>query len=288
MQEVVIITGSGHGLTEEMIKEYGIRIFSYGIRMGDKWYKDGIDINVSEMIKMINDKNIIPKTSPPAIADIIDIIKSINDEGKFALFVPMSASFSTATYETINNARKKTGIDIGIIDTLQVSQGKELIVLEAARLAKAGKSREEIEKYLEKLIAGTNAISGVPDLKYLHNSGRIGRARVLMGSMMKVIPMIAVRDMEGSISPIGRARSMPKVNQKIVDTIKDDMERANAKKVKIIAIAHAENPEAAQALKKSIDDNIDYEEIFMMELGCASIAHPGPQMWGASYYIEKS
>ncbi|MBU4483020.1 MAG: DegV family protein [Actinobacteria bacterium] len=286
MQDVVIVTGSGHGLPEKIIKEYGIVIFPFGIHIGDEGFRDGVDITPEKMIKMIYEKKIVPKTSAPTIGDLVNILEPIKNEGRSAVFVLMSSKLSAATYESLDNAKKKVGVDIEIIDTMQAAPGKELIVIEAAKLAKAGKSREEVINYTKKVVARTNTILGLPDLKYLHLGGRIGKAKVLMGSMMKVIPIIAIRDMEGMISPVGRARNIFQVNQKIVDTMKEDLKKFNANKVKSIVIGHADNKEAAQSLKKIIEENINCEEMLVMEFGCAAIVHLGPKAWGAGYYIE--
>ncbi|MCG2790280.1 MAG: DegV family protein [Actinomycetia bacterium] len=286
MQDVVIVTGSGHGLPEKIIKEYGIVIFPFGIHIGDEGFRDGVDITPEKMIKMIYEKKIVPKTSAPTIGDLVNILEPIKNEGRSAVFVLMSSKLSAATYESLDNAKKKVGVDIEIIDTMQAAPGKELIVIEAAKLAKAGKSREEVINYTKKVVARTNTILGLPDLKYLHLGGRIGKAKVLMGSMMKVIPMVAIRDMEGMISPVGRARNIFQVNQKIVDTMKEDLKKFNANKVKSIVIGHADNKEAAQSLKKIIEENINCEEMLVMEFGCAAIVHLGPKAWGAGYYIE--
>lgn len=286
MQDVVIVTGSGHGLPEKIIEEYGIVVFPFGIHIGDEGFRDGVDITADKMIKMIYEKKIVPKTSAPTIGDLVNILESIKKEGRSAVFVLMSSKLSAATYESLGNAKKKTGADIETVDTLQAVQGKELIVLEAARSARAGKSREEVAAHARKVAARTNTILGIPDLKYLYYGGRIGRAKVLMGSMMKVIPIIGIRAMEGTISPVGRARNIIQVNQKIVDIIKEDLKKFNADKVKSIVIGHADNKEAVRSLKKIIEENINYEEMLEMEFGCAAIIHPGPKAWGAGYYIE--
>ncbi len=286
MQDVIIVTGSGHGLPEKTIEEYGIVIFPFGIHIGDEGFSDGVNITPEKMIKIIYEKKIVPKTSAPTIGGLVNILESIKNEGKSAVFILMSSKLSAATYESLGNAKKKVGADIEIVDTMQAAQGKELIVIEAARSARAGKSKEEVASHAKKVAARTNTILGIPDLKYLHLGGRIRRAKVLMGSMMKVIPIIAIRDMEGMISPVGRARNIIQVNQKIVDTIKEDLKKFNADKVKSIIIGHADNKEAARSLKKIIEENINCEEILEMEFGCAAIVHTRPKAWGAGYYIE--
>ena len=286
MKEVAIVTGSGHGLPEKLIKEYGIVIFPFGIHLGNESYRDGVDITADKMMKIIYEKKIVPKTSAPSIADIISICESIKNKGKSVIFVLMSSKLSAGTFESVRNAKEKIGGDIEIIDTLQAGSGKELIVLEAAKLAKEGKDKEEILAHTRKVISRTNSIFGITDLMYLYRGGRIGRGKVLMGSVMKVIPIVAIRDTDGAISPIGRARNVSQVNQKIVDTIKEDLKKFNANKVKSIVIGHADNKEAAGSLKKVIEENIECEDMLEMEFGCAAIVHPGPKSWGAAYYIE--
>jgi fatty acid-binding protein DegV len=92
--------------------------------------------------------------------------------------------------------------------------------------------------------------------------------------------------MEGSISPVGRARNMFQVNEKIVENIKMDLEKFKARKVKSLVVIHADNKEAAQQLRKLIEKNIECQEILEMEFGAVAIVHPGPKAWGVGYYIE--
>lgn len=286
MQNVVIVTGSGHGLTEEIIKEYGIKIFHYGIHIGDETFSDGVDITPEKMIKLMYEKEIVPKTSAPSIGELVNIIESVKKEGKSPVFVTMSSKLTAATYEALENAKRKTGADIEVVDTMQVAPAKELIVIEAATAARAGKDMKEVAGHARKVAARTNSVFGVPDLKYLYLSGRIGRAVVLMGSMMKVVPVTAIRDMEGTVAPVGRARNVIQVNQKIVEVIKGDLKKFNADRVKTIIIGHSDNREAASSLRKAIDKNISYGEMLEMEFGCVATAQAGPKTWGAGYYIE--
>ena len=286
MKEVAIVTGSGHGLPEKLIKEYDIIIFPFRIHLGNESYRDGVDITAAKMMKIINEKKIVPKSSAPSIAEIISICESIKNKGKSAVFVLMSSKLASATFESIRNAKEKVGGDIEIVDTLQVGPGKELIVLEAAKLAKEGKSKEEVLDHARKVISRTNVIFGISDLMYLYRGGRIGRGKVLMGSMMKVIPLVAIRDMEGAVSPIGRARNIFQANQKMVEVIKTDLEKLKANKVKSFVISHADNKEAALHLKEVIDKNFKYEEMLETEFGCVVMVHPGPKSWAVAYYIE--
>ena len=107
-----------------------------------------------------------------------------------------------------------------------------------------------------------------------------------MGSAMKVIPIVAIRDMEGMVSPVGKARNVFKVNEKIVEAIGEDLKKMKASKVKSCIIGHANNILAAQHLKKVLKENIKCEEILEVEIGCTATVHMGPKSWGIGYYIE--
>lgn len=285
MQKVAIVTSSGHGLTKALIDEYDIKLFPFPIFIENKSYLDGIDITPDEILKAMYQGK-IPKTSAPSPADLINIFKPLIDEGKSIIVILMSAGLSSATLEAARRASEELGGDIEIIDSRQIAGGQEIIALEAARIAKEGKSKSEIVEYVKKIVPRTNSIFGIPDLMYLYHGGRIGRAKALMGSMMKVIPIVAVRDMEGIVSPIGRARNVPQVNERIVEVIKKDLEKFEANKIKTFIIGHADNEQAALELKEALEKNFDYGDMFILPFGCVATVYPGPKSWGVAYCIE--
>ena len=168
MKKVAIVTGSGHGLPEEIVKEYNINIVPFGISIGNESYKDGFDITADELIKMIYEKKINPKTSALNTADLINTYKSLKQEGKSVISIFTSSKLSAATFEAAKNAKENVGEeDIEIVDSLQAGSGKELIVLEAAKLAKEGKSKEEVLEHTRKVISRTNIIYGIHGVMYL-------------------------------------------------------------------------------------------------------------------------
>jgi len=286
MQEVAIVTGSGHGLPKKIVAEYNINLIPFGISIGGEHYKSDVDITTDKLIKIINEKKVNPKTSSLSLGDLVSIYKSLKEENKSIVSIFMSLKLSTATIDASRIAKKNVGGNIEIINSLQAGPGKELIVLEAAKLAKAGKSKEEILDYTKEVISKTNSIYGIPDLMYLYRGGRIGKAKALMGSVMKVIPIVAIRDMEGTVSPIGKAGNIFQVNEKIIEVIEMDLEKLKATKIKSCMIGHADNTLAAQHLKKVLEENIECKEILEVELGCAATAHLGPKSWGIGYYVE--
>ncbi len=108
----------------------------------------------------------------------------------------------------------------------------------------------------------------------------------MLGSLMKVIPLVIMRYGTQAIEPLGKGRNIQQVNQKIIETIKADMEKSGAKKIKALIADSGDNPEATKSLKEALEKNIDCEEIIMGKMGC-EIAHLGPGGWGIGYYLVK-
>ena len=284
MSEVRIVTGSGHGLPQSIIEEYDIRIAPFGLTVGDEHYRDGIDITPGEFLKRINGTKLHPKTSGLLLGELINIYQQLKKEGKAIVSIHMSSGLSIATHNAVRKAKETVGDDIEIVDTLQTAMGKELIVLEAAKLAKEGKTKLEVLNYAKEMSARTNSIFALPDIMYLYRGGRIGKAKSLMGSLIKIIPIVALKDGEGVVSAIGKGRNISQVNEKIVEVIKSDLEKAKAKKIKCM-VGHVNNEEAACQLKKAIEEHFECEEILVTEMGCVAIVHVGPKAWGVGYYM---
>jgi DegV family protein with EDD domain len=285
MQKVAIVTDGGYGLSKKILEEYDISLVPYGLYIDGKEYKTDIDITTDKLMKIINEKKVNPKTSSISLGDLINVYKFLKKNNKSIISIFMSEKLSTATFDILRIAKKNLDNDIEIIDSLQAGPGKELIVLEAAKLAKTGKNSKEVSDYAREVISKTNSIYGVPDLMYLYRGGRIGRARALMGSAMNVIPIVAIRDMEGTVSPIGKGNNFLKVNEQIIEIIKKDLVKLKATKIKICIIEQADNIAASQHLRKVLEENIKCDEILEADLGCTALVHLGPKSWGIGYYV---
>lgn len=281
--KIGIVTGSVAGLPPSLIKEYGIRVIPFPIILGREALRDGVDIQPKEFLEKVKKSKEFPKTAALPIGELADAYEAFMKEGKVVLSMHMSSGLSIATHDSAQKAKEMVSeTEVEIFDTEQIIGGIQLIVLEAARAIREGKSKEEVLKVARKARENTNLLCALPDLEYLYRGGRIGKAKVLMGSLMKVIPIIAAKNV---ITPIGKGRSPNQANEKMVGTIKSDMESRGAKRIKCI-IEHADNEEAARELKKMVEENFHPEEVILRGTGCCGIVHTGPQSWGIAYLMK--
>lgn len=283
MAKIGIVTGSVAGIPPSLIKEYGIRVIPFPIILGREALRDGVDIQPKEFLKKVKESKDFPKTAALPIGELAETYKAFMKEGKAILSMHMSSGLSIATHDSAQKAKEMIPeAEVEIFDTEQIIGGIQLIILEAARAIREGKPKEEVLKIAQEARENTKLLRALPDLDYLYRGGRIGKARVLMGSLMKVIPIIAVKNV---VTPVGKGRSPTQVNKKMVETIKSDMASKGVREIKCI-IEHADNEEAARELKRMIEERFHSGEITLRETGCCGIIHTGPRSWGIAYLMK--
>lgn len=283
MAKIGIVTESVAGISPSLIKEYGIKVIPFPIILGREVFRDGVDIQPKKFLEKVKKSKEFPKTASLPIGELAEAYKAFMQEGKAVFSMHMSSGLSIATHDSAQKAKEMVSkAEVEIFDTKQIIGGIQLIVLEAARAIREGKSKEEVLRIAQEARENTNLLRALPDLEYLYRGGRIGKARVLMGSLMKVIPIIAVRNV---VTPVGKERSPTQANEEMVKTIDADLEKRGLKGLKCI-IEHVNNEEAARELKAMVEVKFRPEEITLKETGCCGIVHTGPQSWGIAYLMK--
>ena len=165
-------------------------------------------------------------------------------------------------------SQAKANCEVHVVDSSSVSVGLGLVTMAAASVARAGGSLKEVLEETHRAVAQTQ-IRGVLDtLKYLLKGGRITRTKALLGSLLKVKPILTMRN--GEITQTGVVRSYSKGVDKLLEFVKEYQNLQEA------AISYSTVPEAANTLKKGIASIIDEKRIQMSRVGAALGVHGGP------------
>jgi DegV family protein with EDD domain len=153
------------------------------------------------------------------------------------------------------------------------------MVIEAARAAMKGRSLAEVAAIIKRMIPITRMIQTADTLKYLHMGGRIGNAVHLVGSLLKIKPLIGMED--GIIVPLGNARSRQQAYRKMVDMVEAAVGYQGQIK---IAYVHAAAREEAEKIKFLIEKRLTCVESLISELSPALGVHTGPGTAGLCYF----
>ena len=185
-------------------------------RFAEKVYDDGVDLTSDQFYEKLAHSKVLPVTSVPAPATFAEAYDKLAEDTDEILAVSVSSRLS-GTYDvalqSVGLMKRKCRVEV--VDSQWAVMAEGFIVVKAAQAAQAGASFEELLDIIHGNIPRVDFRAAFDTLDYLKRGGRIGRAQALLGSMLKVNPIITLRD--GVVEPAGRARSRVKAIDLLYD-----------------------------------------------------------------------
>ncbi|HDR7619418.1 TPA: DegV family protein [Bacillus mycoides] len=272
---VKIITDSAADLPLELLQAYDIDLIP--LRVYDEAeteYLDGVTLKSVTLLQKMRE-GAVYKTSLPSLETFQEKFVSYAKEGNPCIYLAFSSELS-GTYQSsvlIKEEVKETytDLDLEIIDTKCASLGQGIVVLEAAKMAKEGASKEEILNRVAFLMNHMEHIFTVADLQYLVRGGRLSKVAGFIGGLLNIKPILNVD--EGKLVPLEKVRGKKKVLSRIVDIME---ERGKDLKGQTIGMTHGDDLETAEALKALITERFGCEVFIVNTIGAAIGAHTGP------------
>ncbi|KAA0766670.1 DegV family protein [Bacillus sp. SH5-2] len=272
---VKIITDSAADLPVELLQAYDIDLIP--LRVYDEAeteYLDGVTLESVTLLQKMRE-GAVYRTSLPSLETFQEKFVSYAKEGNPCIYLAFSSELS-GTYQSsvlIKEEVKETyaNLDLEIIDTKCASLGQGLVVLEAAKMAKNGASKEDILKRVDFLMNHMEHIFTVADLQYLVRGGRLSKVAGFIGGLLNIKPILNVE--EGKLVPLEKVRGKKKVLGRIVDIME---ERGKDLKGQTIGMTHGDDLETAEALKALITERFGCEVFIVNTIGAAIGAHTGP------------
>jgi DegV family protein with EDD domain len=277
---VKIITDSSASIPSPVVKELGITVVPSIIRFGEKVYRDGVDLTTEQFYERLTTDKTFPTTSTPTPQSFVDAYEKLADEADEVVVITISQKLSAVgevARQAMDLAKKRPRVEI--IDTGWALMSQGLIVITAARAAKDGASLDEVLEVARRNIPRTDLRMAFDTLKYLERGGRIGKAQALLGSMLKINPILGLKD--GEIYPVGREHSRSKAIENLYDF-------ANSfSRIDEMAIGDGTTPEEADALAERLNAKFPVERIFRFKVTAAVGAHVGPHILAVAILGDK-
>ena len=266
---VKIVTDSVSDLPDWIVEDLDITVIPIILRFGSEEFRDNVDLTLDQFYEKLKDSPDFPETSvpPPTVfSDAYDRLAEDTDE----ILCVMLTSRLSGTFNVAAQARKmmKRDCRVEVIDTTLATMAEGFVVMKAAEAAKAGASLDETLEVARKNIPRSEIFCTFDTLEYLKRGGRIGAAQALMGSILKINPLIALKD--GVVSAAGRTRSRSKAVQKLYDFV------AGYRNIEELAVENTVCPEEADELVDRLSDLYPRERIYQSKMTPVIGAHTGP------------
>ena len=247
---------------------------------GDEVYREEADITPDLFYDKLAHSRVLPTTSAPSVGDFLAVYEPLLNEGHDILSIHISSKLS-ATYsnacQTAERLRQRGHIEV--VDSLNASFALGLLVLAAARAARSGASLEEAKAVALSGVLRVRMVFVVDTLEYLRRGGRIGRARALLGTVLRVKPILSVR--EGEVHPEGRVRTMAHALDRIYQFC---LSYPGAREM---AVGYSTNPQEAEELRQRLAAAYPKANIVMTRVGPVLGAHTGPGVMGVGLIEEE-
>ena len=284
-KKVLVISGDNLGIRFDQIDYPYIRFVKYPVLIDDHEYRETDTVTASWLIERYKKENIVAKSSSLVKGELIKVVEENKDKYDLIFHVVMSGILSRATYSIAENIKEmfKDSINIINIDTRQVSGGVGVVLLRILDLLKETQDPVEIVRRSRPIVENTYSLFVMSDLNYVYRGGRIGKAKALLGSVLKIIPLVGLMgdDPDGEIIPIGKRRTFKQVNSLIVDTIREKMKEKSSSKAGLINILSLnDNPEAISDLKEKINNTITCDKLIFGEPRLVEAIYYGPRSYG--------
>ncbi len=207
---IAVVTDSTSDLPLEIAEKHNISVVPLNVHIEDETLLDGITISADQMYKLLPDSKVIPTTSAPSVGTFVELYEKLSKTHDEIISVHLSAKLSL-TYSSAVNAVSEIGSTntrIEVVDTQKASMALGWVAVHLAEKAADGASMDELVKLAHSASERTVFIGMVDTLNYLVRGGRIGKAQGFVGSLLRVKPILTIK--EGEAHPLERARSRSK------------------------------------------------------------------------------
>ena len=277
---IKIVTDSTAYLSETTVRQHDIRVVPLYVHFGNEAFKEGVDITDEEFYARLKAAPELPTTSQPSAGEFHEVFKELADAGHEILTLTISSKLS-GTWNSAMAAKKMLpDADISVIDSLSTSVGLELMVNAAIHAVAAGKKLEEITAQIEEIREKMWLLFVVDTLEYLAKGGRIGNARALLGTVLKVKPILSLQD--GAIEPMEQVRSKRKAVARMIELVEDHL--AESCSVANVAVMNALVEGEAEELGKELETRWTCATPLVSSLGPVIGTHTGPGVLGVAAY----
>lgn len=280
---VKIITDSTCDLGIDRMNELDLEVIKLPVNFGEETYYDLVDINTDKLYELVKEKNMLPKTSAVPIMTYIDVFQKYVDLGYDIVFMGISRQMSRSFENAIMAAREVNEEKIFVVDSMNLSTGIGLLLLKACKYRDQGDDAKTIAEKLN--VDNKRVLSqfAIEKMNHLHKGGRCSSVAAIAASILKIKPIIAVRDgkMHVMKKPIGKMKTALDIMIKQIIQDKDRLDKEH------IFITNSHGKAHSDYIYEQLKNEFPDVDIICTDAGCVISTHCGEGTCGILYMINE-
>ncbi len=276
MKKIALVTDSTADLTPELKEKLNVHVIPLKVRFSQDEFRDG-ELTPAEFYHRLASCETLPQSSQPSPSEFEELYRKLLTDHDAIISIHLSSGLS-GTLNAANLAKAELSKEIHVLDSKNISLGIGLLVREAARLIAEEHPLPQIIAELKAIREKIVTLFTLDTLEYLHKGGRIGKVPNLLGSFLKVKPIVRVNN-EGIYVLQGVARSQNRAIKSIVHAFQ---ELAGSRKPTAFFIAHGAAEAAGERLKSALEETFQLQAAAFTQVGPVIGVHTGPGTLGAA------
>ena len=254
------------------------------IHVGAAEYGVGRAVSAAEFYSVQREHREPPTTASPSPAAFLETFRAASGEADAVLALTVSRRFSS-TWDSANVAaeelrKESPGVRVEVVDTESAAGGEGLVATAACRDVEAGRDVDGVIASIGSVIPRVYLAAYLDTLYYVWKSGRIPGVAYVGSRLLRLKPVFEMH--RGRIESVARPRSAARAQRRLIDRV---AARAGGAPVHA-AVMHADAPDAAEDLRRSLDDEFDCAELYVSELSPVVGAHTGPGLVGVAWWVD--
>ncbi len=274
-----IVTDGAADVPAGWEKEYDINIIPINIQFGEKTYLQNVDLDSEGFYKLVDETKKIPKTSQPSPHQFMEFYKKIAQKGDTILSVHVTSKLSGTYASAVAAAAElKDMFRVMPVDSTGGSLGLGLMCREARKMDRAGKSVEQIVKYLEGIRDRVRIILTLDTLEYARMSGRVGTLSAALASLLNVKPIAVLKN--GLVDMVDKVRTRKVALDRVIEMAVEEFGNQPI----YLGIVHARDLVSGNALMAEAKKRFNSKETVLTDLSISLAANFGPGTVGLVLY----
>ena len=277
MSKIRVVTDSNSGITQAEAKKLGLSVIPMPFLIDGEEYYEDINLTQQAFYEHLRG-NATVSTSQPSVTAVTELWDELLKEYDEIVHIPMSSGLSE-TCHTAQNLAKDYGGRVQVVDNQRISVTLKQSALDAMKLAERGCSAAEIKGYLEQTAHDSSIYISLDTLKYLKKGGRLTPAAALVGSILRIKPVLQIQGEK--LDAYKKVLSFKQAKQEMIGAVKHDLETRfaplRAAGEMTLSIAHTDSAAEAELFKKELETVFpDLPVVYVDPLSLSVSCHIGP------------
>ena len=280
---IKIITDSTNDLGKDLLQQLDIEVIPLLVNFSEESYFDGVDITTKELYEKVEKYNQLPKTAAVSIQKLIDVFEKYVNEGYEIIYTGIGKSLSRTFENAYLAAQEVNPEKIHLVDSMNLSTGIGLLLMKAAKYRDQGMSAAEIKAKLENDRHNVRAQFAVETMDYLHKGGRCSGVTRLVGSVLKLKPIIQVREGKMGVGKLPRGKMVIALNT-LLKQLEEDLPNLDKD---VVVITHSLADESCAYLETKLAELLGNDvPVISTNAGCVISSHCGKGTIGILYMVN--